>query len=403
MRLELEKRERPSGLMALLSPGLALLLTVLISATIFTSLGKHPGEGLFFLFVEPMTDWYLIGQVLVKLAPLALIAAGLCLCFAANVWNIGAEGQYLVGAIFGAAVPILVPQVEGLWVLPLMILLGCLGGALYALIPAILRVRFNTNEILVSLMLVYVAVLFLDWLVRGPWRDPNGRNNPGSIRFPESARMPEVGPLDGTLAMLLVALIALLLTLMVRRSYLGFSFRLSGAAPRAAGFAGVPRPRVVVVVMALSGGLAGMAGILEAAGPIGALTEKLPTDYGFTAIIIAFLGRLNPAGAVVAALVLSVTFVGGEGAQMMMQVSDKLSDVLQGLLLFLVLACDVLIRHRLRLRPGQPGPASGPALGSTTGPALGPETKTAAAGPAPRGSARAAPGAAAGRPAEGPA
>ena len=347
MRLRLEKRPKRSAIMALASPLIALSLTLICGAIFLSAIGKNPAEGLYYLFLEPLTDAWLLEEVLVKTAPLALIAAGLSICFAANVWNIGAEGQFVAGAILGSALPVLVSDFQNAAVLPMMLIFGFLGGALLALIPALLRVRFGASEILTSLMLVYVAQLFLDWLVRGPWRNPAGSNFPGTVRFHEWAQMPQLGDSRLHVGLLVAILIGAALAFALSRSYAGFSLRLSGSAPAAARFAGVSRDRVVIGVMALSGGLAGLAGVMEVAGPIGHLREVISPGYGFTAIIVAFLARLNPAGALISALVLSITFVGGEGAQMTIGVSDKITRVIQGVLLFFVLASDVLIWRKI--------------------------------------------------------
>lgn len=368
MPLRLERRASRSTVMTFLSPVIALALTAATAALILVILGKDPARGLYYLFIEPVTVPWALEEVLVKAVPLALIAAGLAICFSANVWNIGAEGQFIMGAIFGAFWPVILNQWQGPLVLPVMLISGVVGGALFALIPAILRVRFSTSEILVSLMLVYVSQLFLDWLVRGPWRNPEGLNFPETRQFHAWAVMPLIGDNRLNIGIVLAIVIAIVLAIALSRSYAGFGIRLSGAAPDAARFAGVERNRVILIVMALSGGLAGLAGVMEVAGPIGQLRTDISPGYGFTAIIVAFLARLNPVGALVAGFVLSVTYIGGEGAQIAIGVSDKITRVFQGVLLLFVLASDALITYRVRLIPRSP-PTTAPPLtrGAETG------------------------------------
>jgi simple sugar transport system permease protein len=299
----------------------------------------------------------------VKATPLVMIGIGLSLCYLANVWNIGAEGQFLVGALAGGGIAVATHGTNaGGWVLPAMLVAGAVGGALYALIPALCRVRFGASEILTSLMLVYVAELLLDYLVRGPWRDPKGFNFPTTADFDPSATMPIL--IDGTrlhagtaIALAVVAFAAVLLG----RTIKGFEIRAVGAAPRAARFGGFDADRLTVFTFLVSGALAGLAGIIEVAGPVGHLQPNISPGYGFTAIIVAFLGRLNPIGILIAGLFLALTFIGGEGAQIAMKIPLDLTKVFQGILLFYVLACDSAILYRIRYIPAQSKAAHGPA------------------------------------------
>ena len=353
MRLELVKRPEHSRLMTLVSPVIALGLTVIFGGILFAALGHDPLAALYVYFIEPWTEIWSLEEIVVKATPLILIALGLAVCFLANTWNIGAEGQFTAGAILGALLPIVFHGWESPLVLPLMLILGTLGGMAWAAIPALLKTRFGTNEILVSLMLVYVAQLLLDWLVRGPWRDPGGFNFPESRLFGEWAVMPILsGRVHGgtVLAVIAVAVMAFLLA----RSLKGFEIKVVGAAPRAAAFAGFSRNKTIVTAFLVSGGLAGLAGIAEVSGAIGQLRPTISPGYGFTAIIVAFLGRLNPIGILFAGFLLALTYIGGESAQITLGISDKIGRVFQGMILFFVLGCDTFIRYRLRLAPGAP-------------------------------------------------
>jgi simple sugar transport system permease protein len=317
----------------------------------FALLGKDPFMALVVYFIEPLTDSYSLQEIAVKAAPLILIAVGLSLCYLANVWNIGAEGQLLIGAVAGSWLAVGTQGTgAGPWVLPAMLVLGALGGALYALIPAFCKVRFGASEILVSLMLVYVADLFLDYLVRGPWRDPAGYNFPTTAEFDPVATVPIL--VEGSrlhLGALIALAVVVLAAVVLGRTIMGFEIRVVGAAPRAARFAGFKSNNLVILTFAISGALAGLAGIIEVAGPVGHLQPGISPGYGFTAIIVAFLGRLNPVGILIAGLFLALTFIGGEQAQISMKVPLDLTKVFQGILLFYVLACDSLIVYRIRL------------------------------------------------------
>jgi simple sugar transport system permease protein len=350
MRLELQKRAEVSTLFSILSPLLALALTLVAGGIMFWSLGKSPTGALYTFFVEPLLDVWSLHELVIKAAPLILIAVGLAICYRSNNWNIGAEGQFTIGAITGSILPVLYPEWHSPMILPLMLVMGMVGGALYAGIPALLKIRFNTNEILTSLMLVYIAQLFLDWLVRGPWRDPQGYNFPQTKSFQVEAVLPEILESGRAhLGIIFTLIAAVLLWFMMRFMLKGFQVSVLGQSARAGRFAGFSAKNMVWFSMLLSGALAGLAGISEVSGSIGHLQPTISPGYGFTAIIVAFLGRLNPLGIIASGFVLALTYLGGEAAQLSIGISDKVSRVFQGLILFFVLSCDTLIHYRIRL------------------------------------------------------
>lgn len=351
MRLALERRGERSLAIALLSPLLAIALTLATGAALFALLGKPPLAALKIYFLDPLIDPWALQEIAVKATPLVLIGIGLAMCYLANAWNIGAEGQFLIGAITGGWVAVVTHGADaGYWVLPAMLILGAVGGAAYAMIPALFKVRFGASEILTSLMLVYVAELLLDWLTRGPWRDPKGFNFPTTAEFDAVATMPTL--IEGT-RLHFGAIIALLVvigaTIVLGRTLKGFEIKLVGAAPRAARFAGFSDKTLTVVTFAISGALAGLAGIIEVSATVNHLQPNISPGYGFTAIIVAFLGRLHPIGILIASLFLALTYIGGEAAQISLKVPLDLTKVFQGILLFYVLACDTLILYRFRL------------------------------------------------------
>ena len=359
MRIELEKRANPSRLFSLLSPFLALVLTVIAGGVMFALLGKSPGAALYSFFIEPLLDVWSLHEIAIKAAPLILIAVGLSVCYRSNNWNIGAEGQFIAGAIAGSIVPVVFHEWHSSLVLPLMLVFGMIGGALYAAVPAFLKAHMNTNEILTSLMLVYIAQLFLDWLVRGPWRSPDAYNFPVTRDFAPEAILPELvasGRTNLGFAFAIIAAVAL--WFMMRYTLKGFEITVLGQSERAGRFAGFSSRRMIWFSLLLSGALAGLAGISEVSGAIGKLQPIISPGYGFTAIIVAFLGRLNPLSIVAAGLLLALTYVGGEAVQLTLGVSDKVTRVFQGLLLFFVLSCDTLIQYKVRLAFTRPGRSS---------------------------------------------
>ncbi len=352
---KLETRPQPSRVMALASPLLALAITVVVGVLLFLLLGKDPVRGLQVFFVEPVKSLYALSELSVKATPLILIALGLAVCYRSNVWNIGAEGQFVVGALAAGWVAMQAgPGTAGLAflgkgiVVPILVA-GVLGGMAWAALVALLRDRFNANEILVSLMLVYVADFLLGWLVYGPWKDPAGYNFPQTITFAADTKIPRLVPNLRAHIGVLVALVAVgLFWAFLFRTYRGFALQVGGLAPAAARYAGFSSRSALWTALLVSGGMAGLAGGLEAAGPLGQLTPHVPAGYGFAAIIVAYVGRLHPVGIVFSGILMSMFYIGGELAQSRLGLPKSLTGVFQGLLLFTLLACDTLILYRVR-------------------------------------------------------
>lgn len=350
--LRLEARPQPSKAMSIGSPLLALVITVLIGIALFAALGKDPVRGLQVFFIEPVKSAYALSELSIKAVPLVLIALGLAVCFRSNIWNIGAEGQFVVGALAAGWVAMQAgPDTAWLGkgiVVPIL-LAGALGGMAWAALVALLRDRFNANEILVSLMLVYVADMLLAYLVYGPWKDPAGYNFPQTVTFDATTKIPRLVQGLRMNIGLVVALAAVgALWVFLFRTYRGFALQVGGLAPAAARYAGFSSRRALWTALLMSGGLAGLAGALEAAGPLGQLTPYVPAGYGFAAIIVAFVGRLHPVGIVFSAVLMSMFYIGGELAQSRLGLPKALTGVFQGLLLFSLLACDTLIHYRVR-------------------------------------------------------
>jgi len=351
MRIVLEPRPVPLEPMRVGAPLIALALTIFVGSLLFIALGLNPLTTLRAYFIEPLSTSGGVSEWLLKASPLILIGLGLTVGFRANVWNIGAECMFTMGAIAAGWLAVRFGGGGHAWLLPAMVVAGALGGIGWAAIPAFLKAKANANEILVTLMLNYVAALILSWLVNGPMKDPDGMNYPQSAPFEPSAMFPPLFEglrINGSIFITAIAVV--LAWLFLDRSFMGFQMSVGGAAPTAARYAGFSRSRAIWLGLLISGATAGLAGMMEAAGPLGQLTPVLSPGYGFTAIIVAFVGRLTPLGVVFGGLLLSLLYLGGESVQMSLNLPASLARTFQGMLLFFLLAADVLILYRVRIK-----------------------------------------------------
>src|SRR3954462_15447907 len=353
--LKLEARPQASRVWSVASPLLALVITVVIGVLLFLALGKDPVRGLQVFFWEPIKSPYALGELMVKATPLLIIALGLAVCFRSNVWNIGAEGQFVIGAVAAGGIALLAGKDTRRFIVVAILFAGILGGMAWAAITALLRDRFNANEILVSLMLVYVATLTLNYLVIGPWKDPAGYNFPQTKTFEAVTQIPRLFTGSRVSIGVLIALAGVVaLWIFLFRTRAGFAQQVGGLAPAAARYAGFSSRKALWTALMVSGGAAGLAGALEVAGPIGQLTPYVPAGYGFAAIIVAFVGRLNPVGILFSSLLMSLFYIGGELAQSRLGLPKSLTGVFQGVLLFALLGSDTLIHYRVRWHSAHP-------------------------------------------------
>ena len=347
--LKFEKRAVPSKKAVYVAPLIAVLLTLVSCALLFGFMGKNPLLVLQTLFIDPITSKRGLAELGLKATPLILIAVGLSFGFRAGIWNIGAEGQLIIGGLAGGAIALFFYEIEGWYILPLMLTAAMAAGMAWAAIPAFLKVQFRANEILTSLMLVYVADLWLSVLIHGPLKDPDGFNFPESRLFHDAALLPNLFGTRLHLGSLLTLVMVFLAFIIINRHIIGFYFKIYGESPQAAKFAGINGHKMIWVSLMIGGALAGLAGIFEVAGPIGQIIPSFSPGYGFTAIIVAFLGRLHPIGILFAGLLLALTFLGGENAQITLNMPSAITGIFQGLLLFYLLASDGLIKYRLRM------------------------------------------------------
>lgn len=351
MRIKLEKRREPSMAMLVITPVASVVLTMLIGIVVFDLIGIHGFRAVVDIFLSPLLNSYKWQDVALKAAPLIIIALGLAIGNRAQVWNIGAEGQYVIGALCAAGVGIAFGQTGGFFVVLLMILAGVIGGGVWAAIPALLRTRFNVNEILSSLMLTYVALQVLGYLVGGPWKDPNGRNFPATAPLADSQSLPVWPGSTVHLGVLVALILPFVFWVIMARSEFGYQVRVVGSSPIAARHGGFDAKRTIWATLTLSGAMAGLAGGLEFAGVLHKIDLGFASGYGFTAIIVAFLGRLNPLGCLLAGTVLAVTYVGGQMAQTSVHIPNSTAGIFQAMMLFFILASDILVRYRVKLVP----------------------------------------------------
>lgn len=348
MRFRVAPRQDSPGLIAFAPPAIAVSATVLLSAALLSGLGLPPLEALYYIYIAPFSSRFNFGEVLLKAGPLLLIAQALAIGFRAQIWNIGAEGQLILGAIGGSLLPIWFNDSVSPWMLPGMAAMGAMAGMLWAGIAAALRARFNANEILVTLMLNSVALQLLYYLVAGPLRDPYGFNFPQSALFPEVAMLPIL--MDGTrvnLSILIAVMLSLVAWIFADRSFPGFRLRVGGLAPAAARYAGFSARGTIWLSLLLGGCAAGLAGVFEVAGPLGQLQRVVTPGYGYAAIIVAFLGGLNAWGILAASFFMAVIYVGGDIAQTAAGVPASVNTVLQGSLLVTYIAARVLTDYRV--------------------------------------------------------
>ena len=359
MRIKLEKRREPSMAMLVATPVASVLATMLVGMVVFDLIGIDGFRAVVDIFLTPLLSSYKWQDVAVKAAPLIIIALGLAVGNRAQVWNIGAEGQYIIGALSAAGVGLAFGITGGPLVVILMIAAGMIGGGAWAAIPAALRTRYSVNEILTSLMLTYVALQVMGYLVGGPWKDPNGRNFPATAPLADSQTLPVLGTSTVHLGVLVAIILPFVFWFLMTRSVFGFQIRVVGSAPSAARHGGFDGKQTIWLALIISGAMAGLAGSLEFAGVLHKIDLGFPSGYGFTAIIVSFLGRLNPIGCLIAGIVLAVTSVGGQVAQTTVHIPNSTAGIFQAMMLFFILASDILVRYRIRVVTSAPKAVAG--------------------------------------------
>jgi simple sugar transport system permease protein len=318
---------------------------------LFLLVGANPFRAYGEVFLGAFGSLDNFSEVLVRATPIILCGLSVGLAGSMLIWNVGAEGQLVMGGIAGAWVALFVsPYAPPFTVIPAMIGAGFLGGALWGLIPGFLRARLGVNEIITSLMLNYVAIFWLEHLYFGPWRDPAGRGFPGTAMFPDVAWFPRFFGTRMHLGLPIGLAAALLIWFLLARTRWGYEIRVAGANPKAARYARIDIQRSILWVMLISGGLAGLAGLCETAGIHYRLQQGLAVGNGYVGIVVAWLGKLRPGAIVVISVLLGSLMVGGDQLQIAMQVPSAIGLALQGAILFCVLGGQVFQDYELHIR-----------------------------------------------------
>ncbi|KGO35537.1 MAG: ABC transporter permease [Desulfoprunum sp.] len=349
-RIRITKRQERRGWRSCLVVLTAIVLSLVLSGILLALRGTPPLVGLAVLFKGAFGSRFAIEDCLVKAIPIFLCSLGVAVAFRLQVWNIGAEGQFALGAVGATWVALSFPDLPGPILLPAMIAMAALAGGLWGMIPAILRQRLRTNEIIVTLMLNYIAILFLDYLVYGVWKDPTSFGFPMTREFSPQAVVGRIGSTSINWGLAHCLVLGTVVWVFIRFTRLGFELKAAGDSVRAARYAGIPYDRLVVLVMVISGALAGWAGFLEASATINRLQPSIMAGYGYTAIVVAWLARLNPLSIAFASFLLAGLRVGVENLQLDLQVPAAFGGILEGLILLTVLGGGLFTSYRIAVR-----------------------------------------------------
>lgn len=356
MGIKLEKRLKPSAAFQYANPLLSVLLALLLCAVFLLLTGRDPVEVYSSMFGGAFGSAYGLSETAVKAIPLALCALGIALAFRMQLWNIGAEGQFYMGAFAASWLPLTFPDLPAAVMLPSMIILGMAAGAVWGFIPGFLRAKWRVNEIITSLMLNYIGILWVSYLVYGPWKDPQGMNFPLTAQFPDAALLPTLAGSRIHIGALLVVVLVILFAIIFKNSRWGYEIKVIGASEQAARYAGMDIKKNIYLVMLLSGAICGLAGMTEVSGIVGRLQPGLSPGYGYTAIIIAWLAKLNPVAIVIVSILFGALQVGGYLVQTL-GVPATVAAMLQGAVLFFVVGGEVFTTYRLKVTGWKGGQA----------------------------------------------
>ncbi len=347
---EVKRRQMPIGWGICLVYLAVIFLSLSMGAILLWLQGKPPLGGIWLLFKGAFGSRWALEDCLVKAVPIFLCSLGVAIAFRLQIWNIGAEGQFALGAVGATWMALSFSHLPKILLLPIMLGAAMMAGGLWGMIPALLKIRLRANEIIVTLMLNYIGILFLDYLVYGPWKDPVSFGFPMTKEFTSGAIIGMIGKTRINWGILLCLFFAGLLWIFFQYSRLGYELKASGENPRAARYARLPFDGLVILVMAGGGALAACAGFVEVSANLNRLQPSIMVGYGYTAIVVAWLARLNPLYIGVASYLLAGLRVGVELIQLDLQVPAAFGGILEGLILLMVLAAGFFTQYRIRIR-----------------------------------------------------
>jgi ABC-type uncharacterized transport system permease subunit len=351
MHIQFEPRERTSKAFKMLAPVTTIVLAMVVGAIPLVWMRINPLSAYKSLIIGSCGDTYGISETLVKAIPLMLCGLAVALPLRANLWNIGGEGQFLMGAFGASVVALYLPQLPGFVLIPCMILAGFLAGAFWGLIPGILNARFKISEIIVTLMLNYIALNWVAYLVYGPMRDRKGYSNfPLTPKFVQHAWFPRIPKTRLHIGLMLALITAIILYLVIKKMKIGYEIRIVGANPNVAQYGGIDTTKITILVMTFAGGIAALAGVGDVAALHHQLRKDIAIGYGYTAIPVALLGKGHPLGIILSAFLFAAMLVGGANMQQDLGVPVALVSIIQALVVLFIVAGDTLQKYRICLK-----------------------------------------------------
>ncbi len=349
MKLLIQKRQSQSALFNLMTPLLCLVLALIVVALFLVMAGVNPFAAYRDVGIEALGSAYGLSETLVQATPLIFTGLGVMLAFRMQLWNIGAEGQLYMGAL-GATWVALFSGITSTWLMiPMMMIMAMILGGIWAAIAGALKARYRVNEVIITLLLNYIAAGIVKYLVYGGWRDPKGYGFPQTADFPPNAILSTYFDTRLHSGFWISLVLAAILWVFTEKTVWGYELRVIGNNPRAAQYAGMNIQSKTIFVMFLSGALAALAGFAQVSGVVTRLQDNISPGYGFTAVIVAWLARRSAAGVVIVSFFFGIVYVGGDALKITYKLPESFINVFQGMLLFFLLASEYFVNHRITL------------------------------------------------------